>query len=90
MATQSRAQVSKNKKVSGRKPRKQQATGLSLWALRGREFLHGLFPDIAISDRLQREVLGVGLVLLALLSSWSLGRGAADGAFVAWWGLWDP
>lgn len=86
MATQSRAQVTKRKKTTSRKPRKQQATGLSLWALRGREFLSGMFPDVNISDRLKREVLGVGLVLLALLSSWSLGRGSADGAFVAWWG----
>jgi DNA segregation ATPase FtsK/SpoIIIE, S-DNA-T family len=86
MAAQTRAQGSSKKKTTRRRPRKQQATGLSLWVLRGREFLQGLFPDIAVSDRLKREVLGVGLVLLALLSSWSLGRGSADGAFIAWWG----
>jgi S-DNA-T family DNA segregation ATPase FtsK/SpoIIIE len=86
MATQSRAQVTKRKKATGRKPRKQQATGLSLWALRGREFLSGVFPEVNVSDRLKREVLGVALVLLALLSSWALGRGSTDGAFVAWWG----
>jgi S-DNA-T family DNA segregation ATPase FtsK/SpoIIIE len=86
MATQTRAHGSKPKKTTRRKPQKQQATGLSLWALRGREFLQGMFPEVAISDRLKREVLGVALVLLALLSSWSLGRGAADGAFIAWWG----
>lgn len=86
MATQTRAQGSKPKKATRRKPQKQQATGLSLWALRGREFFQGMFPEVAVSDRLKREVLGVGLVLLALLSSWSLGRGSADGAFIAWWG----
>ena len=71
MATQTRAQGSNKKKTTRRRSRKQQATGLSLWVIRGREFLQGLFPDIAISDRLKREVLGVALVLLALLSSWS-------------------
>jgi len=44
MATQTRAQGSKPKKTTRRRSQKQQATGLSLWALRGREFLRGLFP----------------------------------------------
>ncbi len=86
MATQTRASGSNRKKTTRRKGRKPQATGLSLWVLRGREFVQGMVPEIEISDRLKREVLGVVLVLVALLSSWSLGRGSADGAFIAWWG----
>ncbi len=49
------------------------------------EFLRGLVPTIEISDRLRREILGVSLVILALLTSWALGRGEGDGALVSWW-----
>ncbi|MGC4193325.1 MAG: DNA translocase FtsK 4TM domain-containing protein [Thermomicrobiales bacterium] len=48
-------------------------------------FLKGLVPDFAVSDRLKREILGGLLVLLALCSSWALGRGRQDGAVIAWW-----
>lgn len=44
-----------------------------------------LTPSVAISERLKREILGVSLVILALVSSWALGRGAQDGAVIAWW-----
>jgi S-DNA-T family DNA segregation ATPase FtsK/SpoIIIE len=40
---------------------------------------------VTVSDRLKREILGVVLVLVALLSSWALGRGSEDGAIVSWW-----
>lgn len=50
-----------------------------------RDFAHGLVPTIEISDRLRREILGVSLVLLALLSSWALGRGDGDGSVITWW-----
>jgi S-DNA-T family DNA segregation ATPase FtsK/SpoIIIE len=43
-------------------------------------------PTLALTDRLQREVLGILLVLVALLSAWALGRGRQDGPVVAWWG----
>ena len=86
MATHTRAQGSTRQSSSSRSSRKSKATGLSLWALRGREFLSGLMPNVAVSERLQREMLGVALVVLALISSWALGRGQEDGALIAWWG----
>ena len=88
MATQTRAraQGTASKSAKSRSRGKNQATGLSLWALRGRAFLSGLVPDVSVSDRLKREILGVALVLLALASSWALGRGQQDGAIIAWWG----
>jgi len=49
------------------------------------DFAGGLVPAFEISDRLRREILGVGLVIVALLSSWSLGRGEGDGAVISWW-----
>lgn len=85
MATQSRVQETAPRKRS-RRAQQPSVTGLSLWAMRGKSFLHGMFPGIEVTDRLKREALGVVLVLIALLSSWSLGRGQADGAVVAWWG----
>lgn len=48
-------------------------------------FLKGLIPEFAVSDRLKREILGGLLALLALCSSWALGRGRQDGAIIAWW-----
>lgn len=86
MATQTRDNGTTTKTPKRRSSRKTKATGLSLWVIRSREFLDGMIPNIAISDRLKREMLGVALVLLALLSSWALGRGEADGAMIAWWG----
>ncbi|HWV23194.1 MAG TPA: DNA translocase FtsK 4TM domain-containing protein, partial [Thermomicrobiales bacterium] len=85
MATQSRAQGTGKKSTRRRTSKKTQATGLSLWALRMREFLSGMFPHVAVSDRLKREMLGVAMVLLALVSSWALGRGQDDGALIAGW-----
>lgn len=48
-------------------------------------FVKGLVPDFAVSERLKREGIGGLLVLLALCSSWALGRGRQDGAVIAWW-----
>ncbi|MDQ4044166.1 MAG: DNA translocase FtsK [Chloroflexota bacterium] len=42
-------------------------------------------PTVEISERLRREILGVALVILALVTSWALGRGAGDGAVITWW-----
>ncbi|CAN5634324.1 DNA translocase FtsK [soil metagenome] len=50
-----------------------------------RDFAQGLMPTIEISDRLRREILGMSLVILALLSSWALGRGEGDGTLISWW-----
>lgn len=79
------ASGSKGKKTTARKG----ASSASSWfaSLRAwfTSFLKGLVPDFALSDRLKREVLGGVLVLLALCSSWALGRGRQDGAAIAWW-----
>ena len=43
-------------------------------------------PEIAGTPRFRRELLGVVLVLLALLSAYVIGRGGDEGRLVAWWG----
>ena len=58
---------------------------ITRWMHATRDFSQGLIPAIEISDRLRREILGVSLVILALLTSWSLGRGEGDGAIISWW-----
>jgi S-DNA-T family DNA segregation ATPase FtsK/SpoIIIE len=68
-----------------RRRKKQQGFFLTRWGRTTVEFLHGLVPSVDISDRLRREIFGVGLVILALLSSWALGRGEGDGAIISWW-----
>lgn len=84
MATQTRAQSTAKRKNATRN-RQPEVSGLSLWAKRSRAFLDGAIPKVHASDRLKREIFGTLLVLFALLSSWALGRGAQDGAFIAWW-----
>src|SRR5215216_7143913 len=43
-------------------------------------------PEIAGTPRFRRELLGVVMVLLALLSAYVIGRGGDEGRLVAWWG----
>src|SRR5690554_7985850 len=88
MATQTRAQGAANRKKSAsrKKPVATQPTGLSLLALRLRAFVQGAVPPLEMSDRFKRELLGGTFALLALFSSWSIGRGAQDGALLEWWG----
>nr|MBA2520162.1 DNA translocase FtsK 4TM domain-containing protein [Chloroflexia bacterium] len=42
-------------------------------------------PNLAGTPRFRREVLGVLLVLIALLTASALGRGGDDGMLVDWW-----
>lgn len=88
MATQTRAQgaATKKKTKSTRKVTPSQPTGLSLLAMRTRAFMQGAVPQLDMSDRFKRELLGGIFAILALLSSWAIGRGAQDGAFIKWWG----
>jgi S-DNA-T family DNA segregation ATPase FtsK/SpoIIIE len=44
-----------------------------------------MIPTLTITDRLRREIFGITLVLVALTSSWALGRGNQDGAVISWW-----
>jgi S-DNA-T family DNA segregation ATPase FtsK/SpoIIIE len=48
--------------------------------------MRGALPEIAGTPRFRRELLGVVLVLLALLSAYVMGRGGDEGRLVAWWG----
>ena len=48
--------------------------------------LHASLPDLAGTPRFRRELLGVVLVLLALLSAYVIGRGGDEGRLVSWWG----
>lgn len=64
---------------------RKQESHLAVWSGRLKAFGRGLFPAVAMSDRLKREISGVLLVLAAMVSSWALGRGAEDGAVVSWW-----
>ena len=43
-------------------------------------------PDLIGTPRFRRELVGVVLVLLAMLSAYVIGRGGDEGRFVAWWG----
>jgi len=87
MATQTRARTdtSRSRSAKGRGRKKQQASKFSVWTMRIRGFVRGLVPSVTISERLKREIAGIALVLIGLLSSWALGRGSEDGAVVSWW-----
>jgi len=86
MAAQSRARGNASRSSGAKsKTRKREPRWWVVWARRGREFVRGMVPAIEVSDRLKREILGVTLVLFALLSSWALGRGGADGRLLRWW-----
>ena len=43
-------------------------------------------PELMGTPRFRRELVGVVLVLLAMLSAYVIGRGGDEGRFVAWWG----
>ena len=83
----STASRQKGKAKATPKPTKAASTVSRISAIRTAigEFLRGLIPEISLSDRLKREILGVTLVILALCSSWALGRGNQDGAVISWW-----
>jgi S-DNA-T family DNA segregation ATPase FtsK/SpoIIIE len=48
--------------------------------------LQAALPELAGTPRFRREMVGVGLVLLAFLSAYVIGRGGDEGRLVAWWG----
>ncbi len=86
MASQTRGRAS-----SGAKDRRRDSNEEATLPLRARLYqvrtgLQSRFPALAVSDRLRREMLGVTLVLMALISAWAIGRGERDGPIAAWWG----
>ena len=86
MATQTRSRTV-SPKPNGKPVRSKgrKAPWYRVWIERLRSFFQGMIPSISITPRLKREMIGMSLVLLALVSSWALGRGAQDGAVVSWW-----
>jgi S-DNA-T family DNA segregation ATPase FtsK/SpoIIIE len=48
--------------------------------------LHASLPELAGTPRFRRELFGVVLLLLAMLSAYVIGRGGDEGRLVAWWG----
>jgi|SRR5579884_1767174 len=86
MATQSRARTRTTAGADRRRPAGDEAPTERLVAkvrAAGSGLLHAL-PDLTGTPRLRREVLGAFLLLTALLSAWTLGRGESDGRLVAW------
>ncbi|MBA2248486.1 MAG: DNA translocase FtsK [Chloroflexia bacterium] len=83
--TRSRTEPARSKGKQGKNQAAKKTSWFRVWIGRFRAFLHGLIPTISVSPRLRREMIGMALVLLALVSSWALGRGAQDGALVSWW-----
>jgi S-DNA-T family DNA segregation ATPase FtsK/SpoIIIE len=87
MATQTRARGTMSRQQTRKRAAGRTQPGrIQRWAAAAREFGHGLIPAVDISDRLKREIVGVLLVLLAMLSAWALGRGEQDGSLLHWWG----
>ncbi|MDQ3780749.1 MAG: FtsK/SpoIIIE domain-containing protein, partial [Chloroflexota bacterium] len=71
-----------------RKPRPQPFfdAPLLLWIQQVPERIAVALPRFAGTPRFRRELLGVILIVIALLTAWVLGRGGDEGRLVAWWG----
>jgi len=89
MATQTRVRASTTPRGESRVAKRPQPVAPTKFE-RLLVFISGLWRGftscVASPTRLRREMVGVALVLAALLSSWSLGRGERDGKVIAWWG----
>src|SRR3954468_3544556 len=48
--------------------------------------VHAAMPEVFGTARFRRELFGVTLILLALLSAYVIGRGGDEGRLVSWWG----
>ncbi len=51
-----------------------------------RASMQASLPEFAGTPRFRRELLGVVLILMALLSAYVIGRGGDEGRLVSWWG----
>ncbi len=83
--TRDRSNTGTSTAAKRKRPTKRKVQWWTAWRVRITEFIHGLIPEFSVSDRLKREILGVVLVIIALCSSWALGRGNQDGAVISWW-----
>ena len=86
MATTTRTRAIPHGLATDRRPHRTQRVPLSRrFAAFGRS-VQAALPEFAGTPRFRRELLGVLLVLLALLSAYVIGRGGDEGRLVAWWG----
>src|SRR5688500_13106145 len=83
MATSTRSRSQPIQKRASSK--KSKVAPRNSWGKQIGDFFSGMIPSFEIADRLRREIFGISLVLVALMSSWALGRGDQDGAVIAWW-----
>ena len=61
-------------------------SSLVLWIQQIPDRIASALPTFAGTPRFRRELLGVVLIVIALLTAWVLGRGGDEGRLVAWWG----
>ena len=83
MATTTRTRAMPGRGSAGKRPSR---TPLSRRVAAIYGTARAALPEIAGTPRFRRELLGVLLVLLALLSAYVIGRGGDEGQLVAWWG----
>src|ERR671917_751347 len=83
MASTTRTRAMPGRGSVGKEPRR---TPLSRRVATIFQTARASLPEIAGTPRFRRELLGVVLVLLALLSAYVIGRGGDEGRLVAWWG----
>lgn len=85
MATTSRTRAASSRTGTPSKARAPRTPWLQRIAgLRG--IFQASLPELIGTPRFRRELLGVLLVLLALLSAYVIGRGGDEGRLVSWWG----
>src|SRR5918995_2698655 len=83
MASTTRTRAMPGRGSVGKEPRR---TPLSRRVATISQTARASLPEIAGTPRFRRELLGVVLVLLALVSAYVIGRGGDEGRLVAWWG----
>ena len=85
MASTTKSRTAPARPASRRKPATSKPSPIARIRNRFSEFRHDL-PTLLSSTRMRREVLGVLLVIVSILTAVVLGRGGDDGALVRWWG----
>lgn len=87
MATQTRVRAGAESRGRGGRPKSKQAGDTLPLIGRVRAIRHGisaLGSELAVSERLRREIAGGVALLLAALAAWALGSADHDGRVVAW------
>src|SRR5688572_11936837 len=86
MATTIRSRTIHSGSVPAKKRQRSPRLSLSHRIATFRQAAHDSLPQLAGTPRFRRELLGILLVLLALMSAYVIGRGGDEGRLVAWWG----